>query len=245
MANLLNVCRRGAIAVACLISFHANAGVVIAATRVIFPAEQTEVTVKLSNRGVSPFLVRAWIDDGRPEVPLEQLRVPFRLMPPLFRLEVGKSQSLRIFHTGDGMPPDRESLYWLNVLEVPPKEQGNALQFSLRSRIKLFYRPHGLPGSSADAYQSLTWKMAREGGGWGVVATNPGPYHINLAKLDVHVGQQVISLNPSYISPFSSKRFVLEKVPRVSAGELHFSTIDDYGAVRDGLSTADSAPGRG
>ncbi|MFJ2982296.1 MULTISPECIES: molecular chaperone [unclassified Pseudomonas] len=206
---------------------------VIAATRVIFPAEQPEVTVKLSNVGNHPSLVQAWIDEGDPQVPLDQLRVPFSLTPPLFRLDPGKAQSLRVFHTGEAMPEDRESLFWLNVLEVPPKGAGNFLQFSLRSRIKLLYRPSGLPGKAVDAHQALTWRATRAGKAWAVQADNAGPYFVNLAKLNIHLGEQVVSLTPAHVPPFSSTRFALERDLGDATLELRYSIIDDYGAVRE------------
>src|SRR5215475_3561481 len=42
----------------------AEASVVIAATRVIYDANESEVTLKLSNEGQSPALVQSWIDAG-------------------------------------------------------------------------------------------------------------------------------------------------------------------------------------
>src|SRR3546814_9447820 len=44
----------------------ANASVVIAGTRVVFPAANGEVTVRLNNNGEQPALVEAWIDNGDP-----------------------------------------------------------------------------------------------------------------------------------------------------------------------------------
>ncbi|MNT10159.1 Chaperone protein EcpD precursor [compost metagenome] len=130
---------------------------VIATTRVIYPAEEAEVTVSLSNSGQHPSLVQVWIDDGRADVPVEQLQVPFSLTPALFRLEPGKGQVLRLFRAQHDFAQDRESLYWLNVLDIPPKGQGNALQLAVRSRIKLLYRPHKLAGNARQAPQTLTW----------------------------------------------------------------------------------------
>ncbi|PJI52023.1 molecular chaperone EcpD, partial [Methylobacterium radiotolerans] len=56
-------------------------------------------------------------------------------------------------HTGEPMPQDKESVFWLNVLEIPPKDKANQnlLQMAFRSRIKLFYRPAGLKGKAEDA----------------------------------------------------------------------------------------------
>lgn len=233
MERFLSVFRRGALLAGCLLSMQTDAGVVIGATRLIFPAEQREVTVKMNNVGSHPSLIQSWVDDGRPEVPLEQLRVPFRLAPPLFRLDPGKAQSLRLFHTGEVMPGDRESLYWLNVLEVPPKGAGNFLQFSLRSRIKLLYRPQGLPGNATDGHRAVTWRVVRDGHAWAMQADNCGPFFVNLARLEITLGEQVVSLKPTHVPPFSSVRFALEARERPAAIELRYAVIDDYGAVRD------------
>lgn len=112
---------RGWLLAACLFSATVNANVVIATTRVIYPADEAEVTVSLSNSGQHPSLVQVWIDEGRADVPVEQLQVPFSLTPALFRLEPGKGQVLRLFQTQHDFAQDRESLYWLNVLDIPPK----------------------------------------------------------------------------------------------------------------------------
>lgn len=77
----------GLLLCACVLPSQASASVVIATTRVIYPAQQSEVTVRLSNEGSSPSLVQAWIDDGRAQAALEDLDVPFSLSPPLFRID--------------------------------------------------------------------------------------------------------------------------------------------------------------
>ncbi|MGH8486644.1 MAG: fimbrial biogenesis chaperone, partial [Pseudomonas sp.] len=163
---------------ACLFSGAAAANVVIATTRVIYPAEQTEVTVSLSNKGPHPSLVQVWIDDDRPDVPVETLDVPFSMTPALFRLDPDKGQTLRLFQHAHDFPSDRESLFWLNVLDIPPAgANGNALQLSVRSRIKLFYRPRDLPGTAQHAVSALTWNMVKRADAWVLEARNPSRYY--------------------------------------------------------------------
>src|SRR5690242_3641075 len=141
----------------CLFAFGAHATVVIGGTRVVFPARDGEVTVRLSNVGGTPALVEAWIDHGNPQSTPDKADTPFLITPPLFRMDAHKDQSLRIIATSPSLPADRESLFWLNVLEVPPRPKGqetigkNLLQLAIRSRLKLFYRPDGLPGDALTA----------------------------------------------------------------------------------------------
>ncbi|WP_337158894.1 molecular chaperone [Pseudomonas putida] len=229
----LNAHRRWALLAVWLSCSEAGASVVISSTRVVYPADQTEITVKLSNEGRNPSLVQAWIDDGPAQLDAQTLQAPFSLVPSLFRLDPGKGQSLRLFHTGETMPEDRESLYWLNVLDVPPKGTGNSLQVSLRSRIKLFYRPAKLPGNVAQAHQTLRWRVLRHGADGVLQADNPSPYFVNLAKVQVHQANQVLDLEPGHIAPFSSTRF---DAPGLKVGggiEVRYAYIDDYGAVHE------------
>ncbi|MFK0309768.1 molecular chaperone [Pseudomonas sp. NPDC090233] len=234
MRLLSNALRRGVLLAVCLASPHLAANVVIANTRVVFPAEQPEVTVKLSNVGGTPSLVQAWVDDGHPQSQPQDLHIPFNVMPAMFRLDAGKGQSLRLFQAGEAMPTDRESLYWLNVLEVPPKGSGNALQVSLRSRIKLMYRPAGLQGKARDAHQAISWQWLREGRQWVLVADNASPYVVNLASLTVlQEGRAAMALEPSHMLPFASTRFRVEDMANPAKAQLQYAFIDDHGAVRE------------
>lgn len=62
------------------------------------------------------------------------------------RVDPNGGAVLRIAYLKAPLPTDRESLFWLNILEVPPRDEdeNNALQFSFRSRFKLFFRPSQL-----------------------------------------------------------------------------------------------------
>lgn len=234
MRLFINALRRGLLLAVCLASPHLAANVVIANTRVVFPADQSEVTVKLSNVGSTPSLVQSWVDDGRPQAQLQDLQLPFSVMPVMFRLEAGKGQSLRVFHDGEAMPADRESLYWLNVLEVPPKASGNALQVAVRSRIKLLYRPTGLPGKAVDGHRLVSWQLLREGKQWGLTAKNDSPYVVNLASVTLQQdGNTPLDLEPNHLLPFASTRFSVERLAGQPDARVHYNFIDDYGAVRE------------
>lgn len=217
----------------CLFSGPANANVVIAATRVIYPAEVAEVTVSLSNKGQHPSLIQVWIDEGRADVPVEQLQVPFSLTPALFRLEPGKGQTLRLFLGDHDFAQDRESLYWLNVLDIPPKGQGNALQVAVRSRIKLLYRPKGLAGSAQQAPEALTWRLLKRGQVWMLEAHNPSRYHVHLSELSVYLSGRKYPAVSSHIDPLSTQLFVVEGLDETesSVADVHFAGVTDYGAV--------------
>lgn len=209
-----------------LTSLSAWSSVVITGTRVIYPAGQKEVTVKLSNAGTSPVLVQSWIDNGDLNAKPENISVPFILTPPINRIEPGKGQTLRLSYTGAPLPANKESVYWLNVLEVPAKAKGqsaeNYLQMAFRSRIKLFYRPAGLAGNANDAAKELSWTA----GNGGLIATNPTPYYVSLVTVAVNNKP----VEGQMVAPGSSQTFKLPAA--VSAGnKVQLTFVNDYGAV--------------
>lgn len=218
--------------VLCLASVSSWASIVITGTRVIYPSTEKEVTVKLNNVGVSPVLVQSWIDSGDVNAKPENISVPFILTPPINRVEQGKGQTLRINYTGASLPADKESVFWLNVLEIPAKAKGqsseNLLQMAFRSRIKLFFRPAGLAGNPNDGLKNLIWQSTAAG----VKASNPTPYFVSLLKLETRVTGKQGQAEGQMIAPFSSMDFRLSGLSAIPAGsKITFSAVNDYGAI--------------
>ncbi|MDG2539547.1 fimbria/pilus periplasmic chaperone [Dyella jiangningensis] len=233
------VCAIGAGLLAlCLGATTAQANVLIGGTRVVFPAKDGEVTVRLTNDNDHPVLVESWIDRGDIHSTPESVDVPFLITPPLFRMEAKKEQSLRIVYTHEQLPADRESLFWLNVLEVPPKPTGaqtegqNLLQLALRSRLKLFYRPAGLPGDPAKAPAELTWKVVADGKGFALEAHNPTPYYVTITELSLVVGGKNATAELGMVAPLSDLRMPLHDVAqKPAAGSVvSFTSLNDFGA---------------
>ncbi|MGU7785167.1 fimbrial biogenesis chaperone [Burkholderia sp. PU8-34] len=217
----------------------AHASVVITGTRVIFPGDSSEVTVRLTNDGNAPALVQTWIDTGNEKEAPDQITVPFVLTPSMFRLDPGKGQSLRLIKAEESLPADRESLYWLNVLEVPPKatdgEAANKIQLAFRSRIKVMYRPNGLPGSAEAASEQLKWQIApqRDGHGYVLKASNPTPYVVNLGAVNVDVGGRKQELKPNFVRPGDVTEFPLQGVSTAPASAVvEYAHIDDWGTMK-------------
>ncbi len=230
----------GALAVLVVGIGMARASVVVGGTRVVLPAQQGEVTVRLSNEGNHPALVEAWIDSGNLNSTPDTAHSPFLITPPLFRMEPQKDQSLRIIYTqgAQPLPTDRESLFWLNVLEIPPKPSGpqtasrNYLQFAIRSRLKLFYRPGSLPGEAITAPDKLVFK-ASQGAPAALIVHNPTPYYITISKLALGTDGKQVDGARGMVAPFGELRLPLSRMaqPPAAGTPLGFTTIDDYGAA--------------
>lgn len=212
------------LAVFLLFNSLALASVVISGTRVIYSSDAKEVSVKVSNVGFSPVLLQSWIDNGDIYVKPSDIKVPFVITPPINRVEASKGQTLRISYIGEKLPMDRESVFWLNVLEIPVKSQAkankNRLQMAFRTRIKLFYRPISLNGNANDATTFVKWDVQ----GDKIKATNPTPYYISFVNLSTN-GKK---LNNIMLAPYSSQE--LELRGRIG-NEINGAFVNDYGAV--------------
>jgi len=226
---------------------HATAGVVVNGTRVVYAADKREVTISISNTGTTPSLVQAWLDAGDPHSKPDDSKVPFVLTPPLFRLDPTKVQSLRLVYTHDPLPADHESLFWLNVLDIPPRaavnaELPNQLDLAFKHRMKVFFRPAGLPGSAADAPGRLTWKaLSREGKLVSIQANNPTPYHVSLTQISATMGGHPTTAKADMVDPFASRTFELPEPVTAPSGAVavEYWFVNDYGG---NVSATASAP---
>ncbi|MHC8308714.1 fimbrial biogenesis chaperone [Pseudomonas sp. GT1P32] len=217
---------------------QASAGVVITGTRLIYPANEREITVKLDNNGTTPSLVQAWVDSGDVASSPTQSTAPFVLSPPVFRLDPSKGQSMRLMFRGAVLPPERESVFWLNVLEIPPKGQvsadTNILQMAFRSRIKIFYRPENLAGTPIQAIEQVQWKLvpAPGAGTFALQARNPSAFHVSLVELVVVDGSRREPSEDGMIGPGETKLFAVPGLKAFPASAaIEFNAINDYGAL--------------
>jgi len=220
-----------------LVCSQAMAGVVITGTRLVYPAGQKEITVKLNNNGTLPALVQSWVDSGDLKSSPTLSKAPFVLSPPVSRIDPSKGQSLRMMYTGGQLPTDKESVFWLNVLEIPPKADGpvdsNVLQMAFRSRIKIFYRPDGLPGNPTDAPQSVQWKVVSSDKGYALQAFNPSAFHVSEVELALVVGTQRFESEAGMVKPGETALFELPTLKSLpaSGAKIEFNAINDYGAL--------------
>lgn len=214
----------------------ATAAVVLEGTRIIHDAGKgRDVTLKSVNSGEHAALTQAWIDTGDSHTRPEDVRTPFRITPSVPRLlQPQDGQAWRITYapgpSDAPLPQDRESLFYFNLLDIPPKptdaQGGNLLQFAVRSRIKLFHRPAGLKGRPEDAAAGLTWAIHdRE-----IRIGNPSVYHVNLSTLML---SDDTSLDLDLIPPGGHRTVMLPADAAIPVS-LTYMWLDDYGATRSG-----------
>jgi len=228
-------------ALAFVAAMRADASVVIAGTRVIYHQNDSEVTLQLSNVGTTPSLVQVWLDKGDAKASPSSVNVPFIVTPPVSRIDPQKSQTLRIVYTGDALPTDHESVFWLNVLDIPPKATGdtagaNKLQLAFRSRIKLFYRPAALKGETQDAPAQVTWHLTTQDGHPALEAVNQSAYDVSFTTVEVVDGSHTAVFDDGdMIRPGESKVLPLKgETPRSPSAKVDYHYLNDYGGAVEG-----------
>lgn len=211
------------------------ADMTISGTRIIFPSNEREQTVRTRNKGERPILVQVWVDDGSKINDINKIKVPFTVTPPVYRIEPGKGQSVRLIYNGMALPQDRESVYWFNMLEIPPESDANKnvdrLELAFRTRIKIFYRPESLKDSGLEQIDKLTWEVIPPAKG--IKITNPTPYYISFDSAYINSGSVKSALATEMISPFSSKEMLLEKksATPTTVNSVTARLISDYGSI--------------
>lgn len=202
----------------------ANAGIIVGGTRVIYDGGQREVALSVTNPDKIPYLIQAWTDAaGALGENTEAPKPPFLVTPPLFRLDSGNENMLRIIRTGGNLPEDRESIYWMNVKSIPAstKSNKNVLQISVKTRIKLIYRPAGLEAPTSEDYKKLAFHRV----GNQIQVKNPTPYYITFFSLKV--GNTPLDTSNVMVPPQGSATYQLKT--DVSANQVTWDIINDFG----------------
>lgn len=231
---------RGALlGLALLAGASAHAGVTAERTRVIFDEGQREASLLLVNQNAYPVIVQTWIDDGDLESSPQTAQAPIMPLPPVFRLNPAQQRSLRLLHTGQALPKDRESLYWLNLYEIPPQSndilgEGQArLTVTLRTQMKVIYRPHALAKGAEEAPRQLTFRRNGEH----IQVDNPTPYFITLAGAEIRQGNASTPLPAELLPPFSQRTLAPTQTLPGTGGQVRYLWIDDGGNSQTGEST--------
>ncbi|ENK3380453.1 fimbria/pilus periplasmic chaperone [Escherichia albertii] len=202
----------------------AHAGIVIYGTRIIYPAENKEVMVQLMNQGNRSSLVQAWIDDGDTSLPPEKIQVPFMLTPPVAKVGANSGQQIKIRIMPNRLPTNKESIFYLNILDIPPNspedEGKNALKFAMQNRIKLFYRPVGVASVNKETFKKLRVNNSSNG----LVIKNGSANWVTIS--DVKANSVKVNYETIMIAPQESQRV---DVKNHNASSWQLTIIDDHG----------------
>lgn len=200
---------------------EAYAGVIIGGTRVIFNEGNSDTSLSIKNSTKkSVFLIQSWIEDSD-----NKINKSFIITPPLFRLDPQKENVLRIIKATEGLPIDRESLFWLNIKQIPSvddEETKNSLQLVIKSRLKLIFRPGSIAQQSENGYKKLQFSKESDG----VRIKNPTPYYISLHNLLINNVEQK---NVDLVPPMGS--IVIHNSKLTSPTKINWQSINDFGGI--------------
>ncbi len=205
-------------------SLYAGATVNLDRTRLVFDGNHSSVSILVANNMNSPYLLQTWVETENEEKILR----PLLALPPLQRIEMGEKKIIQVVRVdAEGVPQDQESLFYLNILEVPPKaEAENTLQIAFQSRLKLFYRPKGLINKDGVAWQK---KMTLSVDGDVLTFKNPTAFHTVIAFLGDNEDDQYPEFSEVLLKPFATATY---RAPRAIGEKIYLSYMDDTGASR-------------
>ncbi|MBW7981708.1 fimbrial biogenesis chaperone [Enterobacillus tribolii] len=214
----MNIWRTTLVAALALLTMTtaAQAGVVVGGTRLVYDGNKKESSLNIRNPDKIAYLIQSWVD-----MPDDVSgKAPFVITPPLFRLDSGQNNVLRVVRAGGNLPSDKESIFWLNVKSIPSAEmKDNTLQIAVKTRIKLIFRPNGVKGTPEEAAQQLKWQRS----GNNIQVNNPTPFYLTFFSVKVN-GTKL--KETKMVAPFSSVSF---PAPGGAGGSVAWQIINDFG----------------
>ncbi|ELW1649008.1 fimbria/pilus periplasmic chaperone [Enterobacter oligotrophicus] len=213
-----------------------NASVVMIGTRIIYKEGSRSVDVHLKNQSSFPYVVQTWFDAGKmTDGPDSSVRVPFIATPPVFRIQPGAGQVLKVtLADGQKLPADKESVFYFNFLQIPPANTGvsdakNKMLVMLRNRVKMFYRPAALASGPGRAFPNITVTSAA-GNAAAVKIQNNSPFFVTVSHVAIDDGKRILTSESGMIDPSGQLIFTIPRAGSVKGKKVSVTVVNDQGA---------------
>lgn len=135
-----------------IMSNSASAALALDATRYIYNGSTSFISAIANNESDEMYGGQVWIDN----ITESDTRPTFVTTPSFFKINGNSRQVFRIMKMSDHMPKDKESIYWLNLQEIPQANKGSGLSMAIRTRVKLIYRPEAIVKGRSGAEKNMT-----------------------------------------------------------------------------------------
>ena len=113
----------------------ADAAISLDRTRAVYVSDAKSISLNIANENKElPFLAQSWLENEQHQ----KITSPLVVLPPLQRVEPSERSVVRITKTpeADRLPQDRESVFYFNLREIPPKStKTNVMQLALQTQI--------------------------------------------------------------------------------------------------------------
>ncbi|MFM1263633.1 fimbrial chaperone [Yersinia enterocolitica] len=211
-----------------MVDSQAMAAFMLNGTRFIYEEGKKNTSFEVTNLSAETYGGQVWIENTGQTGDTVYL-IP---VPPFFKVAPKGKQIIRLMKAGNSLPADRESLFWLNVQEIPPKPKeakGSMLAVAINTKVKLIYRPRSLMDGRKGAEKGM--QIMHRGGE--VYLKNPTPYWF--AVTAVKVNGRSVRLSDAVLNN------VAQMAPggEVSLGNVSLKGTVSVEAVNDWGGTAD------
>ncbi|MEF1207606.1 fimbria/pilus periplasmic chaperone, partial [Photobacterium damselae] len=194
----------------------------------IYDESKKNISLEVRNNSKEGYGGQVWIE----HISQSKSDPAFIPLPSFFKVGGEQTQIVRIMKITESLPNDKESIFWLNVQEIPPvsDSESNVMVVAVNTKVKLIYRPEQIKNERLNA-ESL---LIVEKNGNQLVLKNPTPYYFAAVDLKIN-GIQKVKLNKGLmnkigmIEPFSS--ITLTGLNADKGDSMTIDTIDDYGAI--------------
>lgn len=219
-----------------LFSLQLNASVIMTGTCIIYNEGSRSVDVNLKNQSNFPYVVQTWFDAGKMSGgPDASVQVPFIATPPVFRIQPGAGQVVKVTFTGGlNLPDDRESVFYFNFLQVPPSnidknDVKNKMLVMLRNRVKIFYRPTSLVSGPGRGFPNISVTPV-SGNASAVMIKNHTPFYVTVSSVALTEGQRRLSSGSGMIEPSGTQIFNISRAGSVKGRKAIVTVVNDRGA---------------
>jgi len=214
------------------------AGILASSTRVIYAEKDRENSLMLANTNAYPIFTQIWIDDGSNDPDFKD--PPFVVLPAVFQMSPKEIKGVRILYNGLPLAQDRESVYWLNLYEIPGIQKDalghDYLNLAMNTQLKVFFRPKSLTGLPIDdinaGLQFSIFDTVNEP--QQIKIKNSTAYHvtiINLSLIDKTSATALYDQANLMLAPFQ-QQLISTGMPSLNISDRYkvkYALIDDQG----------------
>ncbi len=218
------------------------AGILAEKTRIIFDNGQSSKNIMLANTNEYPVMLQTWVDKG--EGNPDATNIPFVALPPVVKIQPNGLQSIKIVSDSSQFPREKESVYWLNLYEIPAirrtskQNETHYMSLSMNTQIKIFYRPKGLkPLDVSTLANELKFSLKKKNGQIMLECINPTPYHASLINLRLLYEKNNLNINGGLdlmcYAKSQKEYYVSEDLPANYNYILNYVLVDDSGNYQE------------
>lgn len=192
-------------------------------TRYIFRGDKEALTITVTNNDKTrTFGGQAWVDN----IVEKDSRPTFVVTPSFFKVKPQGQQTLRIIMASDHLPKDKESVYWLNLQDIPPALEGSGIAIALRTKLKLFYRPKELIDGRKGAEEGISLQSRPDGR---TMLVNTTPYIYAIGSLLDASGKKIATDNETAQKLLM---FMPGDEVQVKGNVVKVESLNDYGDLQ-------------